>query len=214
MVRVRSYSCISGMISEEIETGTPGMICPASSRMRRSCSPLAKALISETVSASTPCDLSCWSACRAELSFSRSITSPRAPTRSSTSTVMSSGARGSGMFHTMKAARPPGTKERPIWSTWRYPFVVTRPILAPLPSRMAFVATVVPCITWPMFRGSTPASEQTFEMPFSTPIEESAGVEGTLARNVSPFSSSMSSRSVNVPPTSTPRRYIESLLPD
>jgi hypothetical protein len=49
---VRSYSCISGTTSDDSETGTPGSAAPAISRMRRSWASFAKALISETVSAS------------------------------------------------------------------------------------------------------------------------------------------------------------------
>src|SRR6185312_6868423 len=45
-------------------------------------------------------------------------------------------------------------------------------------------------------------------MPTSTPTDWSAGVDGVLARWVAPVSSSMSKRSVNVPPTSTPSRYV------
>lgn len=68
------------------------------------------------------------------------------------------------------------------------------------------MATVVPCIRWLMAPGSTAAVWQTLSRPASTPIDGSAGVEGVLARQVSPVSSSIISRSVNVPPTSTPSR--------
>jgi hypothetical protein len=71
---------------------------------------------------------------------------------------------------------------------------------------MALVATVVPCIRWLMAAESTDAVWQTFSRPASTPIDGSAGVDGVLARQVSPVSSSSISRSVNVPPTSTPSR--------
>ncbi len=74
------------------------------------------------------------------------------------------------------------------------------------------MATVVPCSTWPISAGSTPASAQTLSMPASTPTDWSAGVEGVLARWVAPVSSSMSKRSVNVPPTSTPSRYVMASL--
>ena len=57
-----------------------------------------------------------------------------------------------------------------------------------------------------MAPGSTDAVWQTFSRPASTPIDGSAGVDGVLARQVSPLSSSIISRSVNVPPTSTPSR--------
>ena len=56
------------------------------------------------------------------------------------------------------------------------------PTRAPFPSRMVLVATVVPCITWVIEAGSTPALSHTRSMPLSTPTEESCGVDGTFAR--------------------------------
>ena len=50
------------------------------------------------------------------------------------------------------------------------------------------------------------AMSHTFATPFITPIEESAGVLGTFAVWMDPDFSSTRIRSVNVPPTSTPRR--------
>jgi hypothetical protein len=69
---------------------------------------------------------------------------------------------------------------------------------------MALVATVVPCITWPIASGSTPALSHTRAIPFNTPTDESSGVEGTFAVYSAPLPVSTSSTSVNVPPTSTP----------
>ena len=48
------------------------------------------------------------------------------------------------------------------------------------------VATVVPCMTWVITVGSMPAFLHTRSMPFSTPIDESWGVLGTLAEKKSP----------------------------
>jgi hypothetical protein len=45
---------------------------------------------------------------------------------------------------------------------------------------------------------------QALAMPFNTPMEESSGVEGTLAVCTEPLYESMSNTSVKVPPTSTP----------
>ena len=106
----------------------------------------------------------------------------------------------------IQPASPPGTNERAICSTCRKPFVVTSPTVAPLPSRIALVATVVPCSTCATSLMSMPASAQTRPIPVSTPTAWSAGVEAVFARQVAPLSSSTSSTSVKVPPTSTPSR--------
>src|SRR5687768_10485935 len=75
-----------------------------------------------------------------------------------------------------------------------------RAVRAPLRSRRAFVATVMP---WA--RATTaPASTSEASMAFITPSDWSLGVEGTLAVRILPSPSA--TRSVNVPPTSTPRR--------
>ncbi len=131
---------------------------------------------------------------------------PSLPIRSGTSTVFSSAASGSGLGQMIQPARPPGTNDRAICSTCRKPSVVTSPTVAPLPSRIALVATVVPCSTWAIALRSTPACAQTMSMPCSTPTDWSCGVEAVLARQVDPACSSTSSTSVKVPPTSTPRR--------
>ena len=96
--------------------------------------------------------------------------------------------------------------ERAVCSRKRNPSVVMTPTRAPLPSRIAFVATVVPCRRFVIRSASMPAWPQIRSMPASTPSDESLGVDGTFARQVRPLLSSMSSRSVNVPPTSTPSR--------
>ena len=98
VVTVRSYSCISGTTSDDSETGMPGRMSCAISLMRRSCLSLAKALISETVSAS----MFFWPRARSSSrSFASSrlvTTSPLAPTRSSASIVSASGAIGSDLL--------------------------------------------------------------------------------------------------------------------
>jgi hypothetical protein len=86
------------------------------------------------------------------------------------------------------------------------PPVVTSPTMAPLPSRIALVATVVPCSTEATSDRPMPAAAQTCSMPYSTPMAWSAGVEAVFARQVAPLPSSTSRTSVKVPPTSTPSR--------
>src|SRR5918998_787790 len=82
----------------------------------------------------------------------------------------------------------------------RKPAVVMRAVLAPLRSRRAFVATVMP---WA--RATTaPASTCEASIAFITPSDWSPGVDGTLAVRIPPSPSA--TRSVNVPPTSTPSR--------
>jgi len=98
VVSVRSYSYISGITSEEMETGMPGSTSAAISRMRRSWTPLAKALMSDTVSASTPLPTKVFNLARISASSSGWITSPWALTRSFASIVRSSGASGSGLL--------------------------------------------------------------------------------------------------------------------
>src|SRR5690348_597676 len=152
---------------------------------------------------------------RMSSSSSGMITSPSAPIRSTASTVCSRAASGSGFGQMIQPARPPGTNERAICRTCRNPAVVTRPTRAPLPSRIALVATVVPCRTWPIASTEVEAAAQTFSMPVSTPTDWSCGVDWVLARYDAPLSSSINRMSVKVPPTSTPNRNrIPSLLSD
>ena len=133
-------------------------------------------------------------------------TLPSAAIRSIASTVSSSAASGSGLGQMIQPASPPGTNDLAICRTWRKPWVVTSPTRAPLPSRIAFVATVVPCRTWAMSASVIPAEPHTFSIPRSTPTDWSSGVEAVLARYVPPVRSSISNTSVKVPPTSTPSR--------
>ena len=79
-----------------------------------------------------------------------------------------------------------------------------KPTFAPFPVRTALVATVVPCITCATSDKSISDWEQIRFIPSNTPIDESSGVEGTFAVYVCPLESSTKSKSVKVPPTSTP----------
>src|SRR5262249_37177884 len=84
----------------------------------------------------------------------------------------------------------------------RNPRVVMSPVTAPLRSSSAFVAVVVPWTTiwsWPGV-ASVPASAA------RTPSAWLRGVVGTLATRTAPVASSSKTRSVKVPPTSTPTR--------
>ena len=107
MVIVRSYSRSSGSTSEDSDTGTPGSTSAASAPMRRSWAGSAKELISETASASIPVSFA--SCARTSASSSSRITVPSEAMRSSTSTVFSSAARGSGLGQMIQPASPPGT---------------------------------------------------------------------------------------------------------
>src|SRR5207247_5335039 len=93
----------------------------------------------------------------------------------------------------------------------RWPSVVRMPTLAPLRSRSALVATVVPCtrrsVAARRARASAPSSRARSPMPSITPMEGSSGVDADLAMATRP-SPSTATRSVKVPPTSTPMRYM------
>ena len=82
--------------------------------------------------------------------------------------------------------------------------VVSIPTSAPLCSMVMLVATVVPWTTRSTSSRVTPAISQSSCRPFSTPSDWSFGVLWTLWTNT-PRSDS-STRSVFVPPTSTPTR--------
>ena len=89
---------------------------------------------------------------------------------------------------------------RPISSVSRKPWVVMSPQRLPRRSRMALVATVVPCTTaW-----SAPKSASVPRSAAMTPSAWLPGVDETLATRTSCVSPFTMMRSVNVPPTSTP----------
>src|SRR5574341_248874 len=102
---------------------------------------------------------------------------------------------------------------RPISSTSRKLRVVTRPTTAPRPSTIAFVTMVVP---WATDAGGRPAPSSAAR-PCTTPAAGCAGVVGTLPLESRP-DGSRTTRSVKVPPTSTPTLLrddvrVEPLLP-
>src|SRR6195952_3989040 len=133
-------------------------------------------------------------------------TLPRASSRSVASRVSDRSAGGSGLIMMIQPASGPGVCERARCRICLKPVVVISPTRAPLLSSTAFVATVVPCTMFCSSDGSIPASAQMRLRPVSTPSEGSAGVEGVLTRNCLSSESLTRNRSVNVPPTSTPRR--------
>ena len=158
----------------------------------------------EIVSASIPCAPKSCRSVRSASSSSGVTTSPRVSMRSIASRVYSMAAGGSGFSIIIQPASGPGVQERARWRICLKPWVVIRPTLAPLPSRTALVATVVPCIICAISPGEMLAERQIFSIPASTPTDGSLGVDGVLARTCRPLSSSKRMRSVNVPPTSTP----------
>src|SRR5439155_12263970 len=98
-----------------------------------------------------------------------------------------------------------------ISTTSRWPSVVNNPTLAPLCSRSALVATVVPCtmrsVCASIAARSRPIVSASNCSPSRTPTDGSDGVDGTLVRLALPAPST-ATRSVKVPPTSIPMRYI------
>src|SRR5690348_13341273 len=93
----------------------------------------------------------------------------------------------------------------------RCPSVVSMPTVAPFRSRSALVATVVPCTTRSVAPSSAavsvPSSRASSTIPSITPMDGSSGVEADLAIATRP-SGSTATRSVKVPPTSMPMRYM------
>src|ERR1700730_15956945 len=83
------------------------------------------------------------------------------------------------------------------------------PVRAPLRSSSALVAVVVPWTITPTSAAPTAASARA---P-CTPPAWFATVVGTLATRTRPVSSSTSTRSVNVPPTSTPTSLVWGIYP-
>src|SRR5436190_4124913 len=99
---------------------------------------------------------------------------------------------------------------RPMVSTWRNPAVVTSAALAPLPSRIMLVATVVPCSTRASEGAALPASSSARRMPVRKACDGSLGTDGVLARQIRPLEASCRAMSVKVPPISTAMASVES----
>src|SRR5215813_3930601 len=92
----------------------------------------------------------------------------------------------------------------------RNPLVTTSAALAPLRVRNAFVPIVNPCTKRSMSPGATPAAVVRRRMPSAMPSADPVACEVTLSRCSRPApvagSTSISTRSVNVPPTSAARQ--------
>jgi hypothetical protein len=78
---------------------------------------------------------------------------------------------------------------------------------APLRSRMALVAMVVPWTTRPVSASTT----RSFSNPLRNPTVGSAGTVGDFPTSSVPVVSSYTTTSVKVPPTSTPTHLIAAL---
>src|SRR6185436_3011245 len=72
---------------------------------------------------------------------------------------------------------------------------------------MRFVTTVLPCRMSSRSLGCAPTRSHASLTPVMTPTDWSSGVESTLTLVISPEAVSCIWTSVNVPPTSTPKRY-------
>ena len=74
------------------------------------------------------------------------------------------------------------------------------------------MATVVPCNKRSIASRLTPALAQSCSTPVITARAGLSGVDGTLSTVIRPSASSTKIKSVNVPPTSTPMRFMIPLL--
>src|SRR5215471_3862687 len=88
-----------------------------------------------------------------------------------------------------------------------------RPVLAPLRCRSVFVATVVPWARYVTRAAAMPFSVSSCSRRCRIPAAGSVGPDGTFPIVNAREASSISARSVKVPPTSTPTRYPMVLFP-
>ena len=123
-------------------------------------------------------------------------TLPSARVRSATSSRMSRSTTGTKSPHRPQVCR---RSRRRISSTSRKPAVVISPARAPRRSSSALVPTVVPCTMDP-----SAATGPNCRSPCRNPTASSPRLDGTLAVRTRPVAASNSTRSVKVPPTSTP----------
>src|SRR3984893_2738221 len=198
----RSYSRTTGSTSVEAVTAMPGRASRRISATRLSCAGLAKECSSHTAPASTPSARHSTAAVRTLASSSASTTAPPGPIRSLTSSTREAGTGRAGFTQALKLERR-GMSCRPMVRPWRKPRVVTRAALAPFPSRIMLVATVVPCRTRSREGSAWPASASARRTPVRNAWEGSAGTLGVLARQIRPLFASCRAMSVKVPPIST-----------
>jgi hypothetical protein len=78
---------------------------------------------------------------------------------------------------------------------------------------MALVATVVPWINRPIWRGEIPVRVKTLSRPLKKPSAKFFGVEGTFVLVIRPLVVSRATTSVKVPPMSIPtNEFMKKLL--
>ena len=138
-------------------------------------------------------------------SFSfRTVTiSPSAAIRSLTSWRKRLGTKGAGFSHCRSNIS--GVRTRPISRTSRKPLVVINPVVAPRCSSKVLDPTVVPCSTSTTSSGPQFAAFSKLCTPDKTARSSWSGVEAHFRHHVLP-SLSLKTKSVKVPPISTPIR--------
>src|ERR671919_260842 len=97
-------------------------------------------------------------------------------------------------------------------STSRKPRVVSSPTPWALRSMTTLEPSVVPCTPWPMSAHATPACASSASSPARQAAEGSGYVVSRLPVVSSPVGA-CSTKSVNVPPTSNPTRYVTRSAP-
>ena len=185
---------------------------------RRSCAGSRNDHRKQIAIASTSSARSSRTACSACPSFRGTTTSPKQSTRSETPRMRRFGTIGvgfrlSGMCTTWRTSRPSSPREpRMMWMTSLWPRVVTRPMRAPRFCTIALVPTVVPWEMSEVFARRSATGRPHFpaaaSSAFMRPSAKSPGVEGAFALTTCPRSST-STQSVNVPPMSSPQRYVD-----
>lgn len=88
--------------------------------------------------------------------------------------------------------------------------MTSMPTRAPRLSMIALVTSVVPCTIAPSSAMSTAARASSASSPVRTEIDGSCGVVSCLCVASRPLGTSTIAKSVNVPPTSIPTRYLAS----
>src|SRR5581483_9965574 len=204
-VFARSYSRQIGAISLDTESGTSGSRMRSASARRRSWSGRTyekSRLIATAMPSGAPSERCATSATTRSISSSSSgtRTSPSKATRSRT--PMQSGRATYGLGFTHWMSKSDLRLMRWMNGTSSKPFVVRKTTRWPLRSSRQFVATVVPRTNRPTSSGATPLRVNASK----TAAAGCAGVEGTFTVLCRPSASSTTTRSVKVPPVSTPMR--------
>src|SRR5579871_325616 len=200
----RSYSRRCGHTSPDVHTNTPGNRSASRRLAAASCSALAYAWRKQTASARQPpahssaARASTWSA-----SSGRS-TAPVGPSRSSMPRTASRGTSGTGA--SVKKFCGSGSRRRRISRMSSMPLVTSRPTALPERSMSVLTARVVPWTKDRIAAGSIARRAASIRSPSVTAEAGARGVVGTFSTSTSPEPSSSRTKSVNVPPMSTPRR--------